>query len=60
MLLARAQRSAGAGRGRWWGSPHAGVAFGILWVGKFLIINHLLFHRDPHSGVEGEDDIPVF
>ncbi len=35
------------------------AAFGVLWVGKFLIINHLLFHRDHHA-VADEDDIPVF
>ncbi len=37
------------------------AAFGLLWIGKFLIINHLLFHRD-HSAVgsDDEDDIPVF
>jgi putative flippase GtrA len=35
------------------------AAFGLLWVGKFLIINHLLFHRD-HHGVADEDDVPVF
>jgi len=35
------------------------AAFGLLWVGKFLIINHLLFR---HHGVDAsdEDDIPVF
>ncbi len=35
------------------------AAFGLLWVGKFLIINHLLFR---HHGVDGadEDEIPVF
>lgn len=32
------------------------AAFGVLWVGKFLIINHLLFH----PAVVDEDDIPVF
>ncbi len=36
------------------------AAFGLLWVGKFLIINHLLFHRDHHAGIEDDDDIPVF
>jgi len=36
------------------------AAFGILWVGKFLIINHLLFHRDHHGAGADEDDIPVF
>jgi len=38
------------------------LAFGLLWIGKFLIINHLLFHRDHHgaSGGEDDDDIPVF
>ncbi|CAA9231683.1 MAG: hypothetical protein AVDCRST_MAG76-1346 [uncultured Acidimicrobiales bacterium] len=37
------------------------AAFGLLWVGKFLIINHLLFHRDHHgSGDEDPDDVPVF
>ena len=35
------------------------AAFGLLWVGKFLIINHLLFHRDHHAAAD-EDDIPVF
>ena len=35
------------------------AAFGLLWVGKFLIINHLLFHRDHHA-VADEDDVPVF
>lgn len=35
------------------------AAFGILWVGKFLIINHLLFSHRPHEAVD-EDDIPVF
>ena len=35
------------------------AAFGLLWIGKFLIINHLLFH---HHAVEAddEDEIPVF
>jgi putative flippase GtrA len=33
------------------------AAFGVLWVGKFLIINHLLFHhRHPASG---EDEVPL-
>lgn len=32
-------------------------AFGILWIGKFIIINRLLFHRDHHAT---EDDVPVF
>ena len=35
------------------------AAFGILWVGKFLIINHLLFHHRPLDAAD-EDDIPVF
>jgi len=35
------------------------AAFGILWVGKFLIINHLLFHHKTHDEVD-EDEIPVF
>ncbi len=34
------------------------AAFGLLWVAKFLIINHLLFHK-PH-GADDEDDLPVF
>ncbi len=33
------------------------AAFGLLWVGKFLIINHLLFS---HKAGAGEDDVPVF
>jgi len=36
------------------------AAFGLLWIGKFLIINHLLFHGDHHASIEDEDDIPVF
>jgi len=32
-------------------------AFGVLWVGKFLVINHLLFHH-PHE--PAEVDVPVF
>ncbi len=37
------------------------AAFGLLWIGKFLIINHLLFHRDHHAvSSDDEDDIPVF
>ena len=36
------------------------TAFGLLWVGKFLIINYLLFHRDHHGGDVDEEDIPVF
>ena len=36
------------------------AAFGLLWIGKFLIINHLLFHRDHLGSVEDEDDVPVF
>lgn len=35
------------------------AAFGLLWVGKFLIINHLLFHHRPLEAAD-EDDIPVF
>jgi len=35
------------------------AAFGVLWVGKFLIINHLLFHHRGHGAVD-EDDVPVF
>ena len=35
------------------------AAFGILWVGKFLIINHLLFHHKATEVVD-EDDLPVF
>jgi putative flippase GtrA len=35
------------------------AAFGLLWVGKFLIINHLLFHRDHHAAAD-EDEIPLF
>ncbi len=34
-------------------------AFGILWIGKFVIINRLLFHRDHHAPVT-EDDVAVF
>ncbi len=34
-------------------------AFGILWIGKFIIINSLLFHRDHHA-VVAEDDVAVF
>jgi len=34
-------------------------AFGVLWVGKFLVINRLLFHRDHHA-VADPDDVPVF
>jgi len=34
-------------------------AFGVLWVGKFFIINRLLFHRDHHA-LAVEDDVPVF
>ena len=34
-------------------------AFGILWIGKFVIINRLLFHRDHHAAAS-EDDVPVF
>lgn len=34
-------------------------AFGILWIGKFIIINRLLFHRDHHA-TASEDDVPVF
>jgi len=34
------------------------VAFGTLWIGKFLIINHLLF-KHPLDAAD-EDDIPVF
>jgi len=34
-------------------------AFGILWIGKFMIINRLLFHRDHHAA-SPEDDVPVF
>jgi putative flippase GtrA len=36
------------------------AAFGLLWVGKFLIINHLLFHHKHDVSVDDEDDIPVF
>ena len=36
------------------------VAFGLLWVGKFLIINHLLFHHRHDGADEDEDEIPVF
>lgn len=36
------------------------AAFGMLWIGKFLIINHLLFHRDHHGTIEDDDDVPVF
>ena len=36
------------------------AAFGMLWIGKFLIINHLLFHRDHHGTAEDDDDVPVF
>ena len=37
------------------------TAFGLLWIGKFLIINHLLFHRDHHAvSSDDEDDVPVF
>jgi putative flippase GtrA len=35
------------------------AAFGILWVGKFLIINHLLFHHKVGE-VTDEDELPVF
>ena len=35
------------------------AAFGILWVGKFLIINHLLFHHKA-AEVADEDELPVF
>jgi len=35
------------------------AAFGVLWVGKFLIINHLLFHTHGLDAVD-EDDVPVF
>ena len=35
------------------------AAFGLLWVGKFLIINHLLFHHKPGE-IADEDDFPVF
>jgi len=35
------------------------AAFGVLWVGKFFIINRLLFDRDHHA-LAVEDDIPVF
>ena len=35
------------------------AAFGILWVGKFLIINHLLFHHKV-AEVADEDELPVF
>ncbi len=35
------------------------AAFGLLWVGKFLVINHLLFHHGPLDA-DDEDDIPVF
>lgn len=35
------------------------AAFGILWVGKFLIINHLLFHHRAAEVVD-EDELPVF
>ena len=34
-------------------------AFGLLWIGKFVIINRLLFHRDHHATAT-EDDVPVF
>ncbi len=34
-------------------------AFGVLWIGKFMIINRLLFHRDHHAIVV-EDDMAVF
>jgi len=34
-------------------------AFGLLWIGKFLIINHLLFHHTPVEADE-EDKVPVF
>ena len=36
------------------------TAFGLLWVGKFLIINYLLFHRDHHGDDVDEEDVPVF
>ncbi len=35
------------------------TAFGILWIGKFVIINRLLFHRDHHAA-DSEDDVAVF
>ncbi len=36
-------------------------AFGVLWVGKFLIINKLLFHHDGAALADAdEDDVPVF
>ncbi len=35
------------------------AAFGILWIGKFLVINHLLFHHRPDESAD-EDDVPVF
>jgi putative flippase GtrA len=34
-------------------------AFGVLWVGKFVIINRLLFHHQPLATAD-EDDVPVF
>jgi len=34
-------------------------AFGLLWVGKFLIINHLLFHHHA-ADLADEDELPVF
>ncbi len=34
-------------------------AFGILWIGKFAIINCLLFQRDDPAAAS-EDDVPVF
>jgi len=48
------------------GKAHTGLllnlasltAFGLLWIGKFVIINRLLFHRDHLAGAE--DDVAVF
>ena len=34
-------------------------AFGMLWVGKFLIINHLLFHHR-HEAAADDEDLPLF
>ena len=33
------------------------AAFGLLWMGKFMIINHVLFR---HHAPLDEDDVPVF
>ena len=34
-------------------------AFGVIWVGKFFVLHHLMFGEHTHAGQDGDDEVVI-